>query len=140
MKGHISDKKNIKIELKNMRKGKKKYFGYMRKLKQENEMKKNQIGKLKTKTDHLVRDKMNNLIITINKDNEINMKIDDEFLKQEIQVETKIKTIKTMENRKLSVEMKTLKDKIQVVKTEKKLRQINNKIIYINGDLIKEEK
>lgn len=137
--------KELMTEIKDVQKEQRAYTEYIKEIVQENKEMKKEINELQERIQQLEKEKTkNNLIITGLKietedENEMNEVIKD-FVKKELEMEVKVRKTRKITNKKYIIEMQTFNDKIKILKAKSKLRNIKNKIIYIDEDLPKKER
>ncbi|KAK9739116.1 hypothetical protein QE152_g9249 [Popillia japonica] len=132
-------------ETKEIKTGQKEYLSYVQEIKQENEMMKKEIKELKLRIEQLEKGKKKNNIIMTGYETEEQREPArknelQEFMKQKLNVNAIIKSVKKIGKEKHIIEMDSWKGKMDVLRNKNKLRHFKNKIIYINEDLTREER
>ncbi|KAF2902975.1 hypothetical protein ILUMI_03202 [Ignelater luminosus] len=137
--------KELMAKIREMKKGQKEYYEHILKLKQENKNLKKKIDELRNRMEIIEKDKKkNNIVLSglpVDPKNVVKVKEEmEKFFKEELNTDTKIKDTRRIGDLKYVVKMKTITDKREIMKNKCKLRQVKNKIVYINEELTEKER
>lgn len=143
MKTLMNTNGEIMNEIKEIRKEQISYKQELEKIREENKSLREEIKLLKLKTESMDKERRrNNIIVTgLEMDSKNEMKdIIEGVIKEELQVEAKIKKVTGLGKRTCLVELESEVNKIDIMKNKNKLRNMKGAKVYINNDLTVEER